>query len=99
MGMIRSFGKFVLGAVSGATAGAVAAMLVAPDSGPEFQRKLRDRFRAAKVAGVEAKAAKETELIRKYRLTVNDSDALNEREAEAKQERTEAIAALTVPGH
>ena len=94
MGAIRSIGKFVLGGIGGAAVGATAAMLVAPESGPELQRKLRERMRAAKVAGVEAKADKENELIRKYRLTVNAADALKESEQQISQDRADSIAAL-----
>lgn len=97
MGVIRSVGKFVLGGISGAAVGATAAMLVAPDSGPELQRKLRARLHAAKMAGVEAQAAKENELIRKYRLTVNDTGALKDSEEQASKERAESIAALASP--
>lgn len=85
MGVIRGIGKFVLGGVSGAAVGAAVAMIFAPDSGPELQRRLRARLQAAKMAGVEAQAAKERELIRKYRLTVNDGGAFKDHETQVKQ--------------
>lgn len=98
MGLIKSVAKFTAGGVTGAAAGAVAGLLLAPDSGPAFQRRLRERFRAAKVAGAEAQAAKETELIRKFRLSVNDAAALNDVEAQAARGRTEALAAPALNG-
>lgn len=98
MGVIKSVAKFVAGGAAGAATGAVAGLLLAPDSGPAFQRKLRERFRAARVAGAEAQAAKETELIRKYRLTVRDAGALEDAESRAAQDRVAALAAADLNG-
>lgn len=89
----RAF-KFALGGVTGAAVGATAALLLAPESGQDLQRNLRERIRRAKIEGIEAKVAKEHELIRKYRAEVNDPDALRELEAQAKQGRDQAVAEL-----
>lgn len=94
MGFIKRTVKFTAGGIVGAVTGAAAALLLAPESGHDLQRKLRDRLRDAKLAGAEAKAAKENELIRKYRLEVNDDRALTEAEQQAAEERAQAVVAL-----
>jgi gas vesicle protein len=95
MGFMARTVKFTLGGMAGAAAGAVVAILVAPDSGPDFQRKLRERFATAKVAGLQAKADKEAELVRRFRMEVGDPSALQDVEAQSTGERAQAIAAAT----
>jgi gas vesicle protein len=94
MGVLKSLAKFGAGGAAGTATGAAAALIIAPDSGPELQRKLRERLRAAKTAGIEARAARENELIRKFRLTVNDAGALKDHEEHVRLGRTEAIATI-----
>jgi gas vesicle protein len=94
MGFVGRVFKFALGGVAGAAVGATAALLLAPESGQDLQRDLRDRIRRAKIEGIKAQVARETELIRKYRAEVNDPDALRELEAEAKLARDQAVAEL-----
>jgi gas vesicle protein len=84
------FKKFTVGGMTGAAVGGVAALLLAPDSGPEFQRKLRERIQTAKSAGLQAKADKEAELIRKFRTEVSDPVALKGVEDRIAAERIQA---------
>ena len=95
MGLIARTMKFALGGMTGAAAGAAVALLIAPESGPELQRKLRERIAAAKVAGLHAKADKEAELVRKFRAEVGDPAALQDVEAQIAGERAQAIAGAT----
>jgi gas vesicle protein len=88
MGVLSRAFKFALGAAAGAGVGATAALLLAPESGQDLQRKLRERIRAARLAGEEAKAKKEAELIRKFRGEVSDPGALREVEAELAEDLT-----------
>jgi len=85
------FKKFTVGGMTGAAVGGVAALLLAPDSGPGFQRKLHERIQTAKVAGLQAKADKEAELISKYRTEVSDPVALKEVEERIAAERLPAL--------
>jgi gas vesicle protein len=94
MGIINRTFKFTVGGLTGAALGATAALLLAPESGRDLQQKLRDRIRDAKYAGAQAKEAKENELIRKYRLEVNDSGALKESEEQSRADRDLTIAGL-----
>lgn len=90
--------KFTLGGIAGAAVGATAAILLAPESGQDLQRDLRERIRRAKIDGVEAKAAKERELIRKYRAEVNDPEALTALEQETSLERDQAAMEIAAGG-
>ena len=102
MGAGKRIVRFGGGAVLGAAIGTAVAILFAPQSGDELKGRLWDRIRAARLAGAEAKATKEDELIRKYRAEVNDPAALQEEEAKAQLEAAEAVAAvglgLNAPG-
>src|SRR4051812_47288995 len=62
MGAMKRLAKFTGGGVVGAAIGSVTATLLAPQSGSELQRKLRDRLMQAKLAGVTAKAEKQEAL-------------------------------------
>lgn len=102
MGAGRRILRFGGGGVLGAAIGTAVAILFAPQSGDELKGRLLDRVRAARLAGAEAKAAKEDELIRKYRADVDDAGALQEEETKAQLEAAEAVAAvglgLNAPG-
>lgn len=76
--------KFGLGGAVGAAVGAAAAFVFAPRSGDELNGKIRQRLADARLAGVEAKAAKEHELIGRFRQVVNDSSALKANELAAQ---------------
>ena len=94
MGFVTRTLRFTAGGVAGALIGATAALFVAPESGNDLHHSLRERLKRARLAGVEAKVAKENELIRKFRSEVNDEDALKEVETRAREERDQAIVAL-----
>src|SRR3712207_74750 len=94
MGAGKRFLRFSGGGVLGAAIGTAVAILFAPQSGDELKGRLWDRIRAARLAGAEAKATKEDELIRKYRAEVNDPAALQEEETKAQLEAAEAVAAI-----
>jgi gas vesicle protein len=102
MGAIKRLAKFTGGSVIGAAVGAVTASMFAPQSGNELQHRLRDRLRRAKVAGAVAKAEKEEELIRRFRGTVNDPDALEDERKRVQAEVAEAVQSvglgLNAPG-
>lgn len=91
MSLIGRAFKFTLGAAVGAGIGAAVGLLTAPESGSDLQRDLRDRVRRAKVDGLDAQLAKQSELIRRYRAEVNDPEALREFETTAKAHRDQAI--------
>ena len=94
MGFFRGIYTFGKGGVIGGAVGAAAALLLAPGRGDEFQAMLRDRVRRAKIAGAEAEAETQADLIRRYRLEVDDRSALQEEEAEARQAAAAAVTAL-----
>jgi len=93
MGAAKRLGRFAGGGLLGGAIGTAVAILYAPQTGDELRGRIADRLRAAKVAGAEAKAAKEDELIRKFRAGVNDPDALVEEETKARHQVAEAVAA------
>ena len=68
--------KFGLGGAIGAAAGGAAAFVFAPQSGDELTGKIKSRLADARLAGAEAKAAKERELIGRFRAKVQDPTAL-----------------------
>jgi gas vesicle protein len=102
MGAIRRFAKFTGGGIVGAAFGVVAATLVAPQSGEELQRSVRDRIRRAKLAGTVAQAEKQEELIRRYRGAVADPEALEVERARIQAEVAQAVQSvglgLNAPG-
>jgi hypothetical protein len=67
---------------------------LAPQSGEELKGRISDRLRQARLAGAEAKAAKEADLIRKFRAEVEDPDALEDEAAKMQIEAAEAVAAI-----
>jgi gas vesicle protein len=102
MGAMKRLAKFTGGGVVGAAIGSVTATLLAPQSGSELQRKLRDRLMQAKLAGVTAKAEKQEALILRFRGSVNDPNALEEERVRVRTEVAEAVQAvglgLNAPG-
>ena len=94
MGAAKRLMKFGIGGLLGAGVGAAIGILFAPQSGDELKEQMADRLREAQVAGAEAKAAKEEELIHKYRAEVGDPDALQHVETQARLQRSEAVAAI-----
>ncbi len=88
--------KFGGGGLLGAGVGTAAAILFAPQSGGELTGRFLDRLRQARLAGAEAKVAKEEELIQKFRAGVNDPEALRDEEAKVRSEATRAVSAAGV---
>lgn len=82
------------GGLLGAAIGTAAAVLWAPQSGAELKGRLLDRIRQIQLAGAEAKAAKQDELIRKFRQYVEDPNALREEEVKLRGEAAQAFAAI-----
>ncbi len=83
MSPIARIVKFGLGSAIGAAAGGAAAYIFAPQSGDALTGKLRSRFADARLAGAVAKAAKEHELIARFRAAVHDPMALQANELAA----------------
>ncbi len=77
------------GGLIGAAVGAVTAVLFAPKSGEKLQHDVNERIREAKVAGENAKAAKQVELIERYRQGVDSSTALENSKIAARQTMVE----------
>ena len=94
MGAAKRLVKLGSGGLLGAAVGTAVAILWAPQSGDELKGRIADRVRRARLAGAEAKAAKEDELIRKYRAEVEDPKALQEEEAKVRVEASQAVAAI-----
>ncbi len=83
MSAIGRLVKFGVGGAVGAAVGGAAAFVFAPRSGEELNGKIRQRLAATRLAGAQAKAAKEHELIGRFRQSVNDPSALNVNEMAA----------------
>ena len=94
MGAGRRLVRFGSGGLLGAGLGSAAAILFAPQSGEELKGRILDRLRQARLAGAQAKAEKEAELIRKFRTDVEDPDALQEEESQARLAAAQAVAAI-----
>lgn len=97
MGLIKKTLKFGLGGVLGAGLGVVGGLFLAPESGAETQRKVRERLRAAKIAGVEAQASKERELIDRYRNETNNRGALTKAETASKEKLAAQLEQINTP--
>jgi gas vesicle protein len=78
------------GGLLGVAVGAVAAVFFAPKSGEQLQNDVTERIREAKVAGENAKAAKQVELIERFRQGVNSSTALENSKIAARQTMVES---------
>jgi gas vesicle protein len=97
MGASRRLVRFGSGSLLGAALGSGLAILLAPESGEDLRRRLGDRVRQIRLAGVEAQAAKTDELVRKFRETINDPEALAETEAQARQRLALVAASHEMP--
>jgi len=82
------------GGAIGAAAGAIAAALFAPKSGEQLQKDVNERIREAKIAGEDAKAAKQAELIERYRQGVDSTTALEREKIAAQQNAVERVTAI-----
>jgi gas vesicle protein len=94
MGAGKRMLKFGGGSLLGAAVGTAVAMLWAPQSGDEMKGRWTDRLRLARLAGAEAQAAKEEELIRKFRADVSDPEALQDEVVKVQLQASEAVAAI-----
>ena len=94
MTVIGRIASFLAGGVFGAAVGAAAAYLIAPQSGNELRNEIEQRFDQARVAGLEAQARTEEELIRRFRTETGDADALRDEETQMRVETAQAIAEL-----
>ncbi len=96
MGMLGRLGAFIGGGLLGAGVGAVIAVLNAPQSGDDLKKDVARRVDLVKMAGVEAQARTEEELIRSFRAQVNDPNALRDDETQLKVETARSIADLGI---
>lgn len=96
MGMLGRLGAFIGGGILGAGVGAAIAVLNAPQSGDALRKDLERRAELVKLAGVEAQARTEEELIRQFRAQVNDPNALRDDETHLKVEAARSIADLGI---
>lgn len=94
MGAGKRMLKFGGGSLLGAAVGTAVAMLWAPQSGDEMKGRWTDRLRLARLAGAEAQAAKEEELIQKFRAEVSDPKALQDEVVKVQLQASEAVAAI-----
>lgn len=92
MGAVGRIGAFLGGGLLGAGIGAAIAMLTAPQSGDQFRRDVERRVDQVRVAGLEAQARTEEELIRRFRTETGDPAALRDAEAQMRVETAQAIA-------
>ena len=65
--MLGSLFRFVGGVMIGATAGAVAAALLAPKSGEQLKSDARSYWEQVKQAGIEAESSRRSELETKFK--------------------------------
>jgi len=94
---MASSNKFVVlakGGLLGAAVGAVTAVFLAPKSGEQLKQDVNDRIREAKIAGENAKAAKQVELIERFRVGVDSSIALETSKIDALQNAVTKTTAL-----
>ena len=92
MTVLGRIASFIAGGLLGAGVGAAVAMLVAPQRGDEFREEIEQRVDRVKVAGLEAQARTEEELIRRFRTETADPEALRDYETQARIETAQAIA-------
>lgn len=97
MGMFGRIGSFVAGGALGAGVGAAIAFLTAPQSGDQFRQDVERRVDQVKMAGIEAQARTEEELIRRFRDETGDAGALRDEATQARIETARAIADLGLP--
>jgi gas vesicle protein len=94
MGALGRIGSFIAGGLLGAGVGAAVAMLTAPQSGEEFVSEVERKVDQVKLAGLEAQARTEEELIRRFRAETGDAGALRDQETVTRVETAQAIADL-----
>lgn len=94
MGVLGRVGAFIGGGLLGAGVGTAIAMLTAPQSGDRFRRELEQRADQVRMAGLEAQARTEEELIRRFRAETGDPAALRDEETQTRVEAAQAIADL-----
>lgn len=94
MGAAKRLLKFGGGGLLGGAVGTAVAILWAPQSGDELKGRLTDLVRRVRLAGAEAQAAKEDELIAKFRGEVSDPEALRDEEAKVRVRASQAVAAI-----
>ncbi len=87
---------FASGGLFGAGIGTALAILFAPQSGDILRTRVNDRFKLARLAGIEAQAETEAAIIARYRTKMGDPSALTELESTNNERRTEEIRRLTV---
>jgi gas vesicle protein len=92
MGAFSGLVRFGKGGVLGAAIGAAAGLLLAPGSGKETRTAMAERIQRTRMAGADARASVEQDLIQRYRGKVNDGAALSEEEFKSKNEHVAAIA-------
>jgi gas vesicle protein len=94
MGFASKLLALAKGGALGAAAGAITAALFAPKSGEQLQQDVNERIREAKIAGEDAKAAKQAELIERYRQGVDSTTALEQEKLAAQQTAVERVSAI-----
>lgn len=94
MSLLGRLGAFIFGGLVGAGVGAAIATLVAPQSGDQFRQDVERKVDRAKIAGLEAQARTEEELIRRFRAETGDPEALRDEETHVRVETAQAIAGL-----
>lgn len=92
MGALGRIGSFITGGLLGAGVGTAIAMLTAPKSGDQFRQGLERRVDQVKVAGLEAQARTEEDMIRRFRAETGDPNALRDEETQSRVETAQAIA-------
>ncbi len=90
--MLGRIGSFLVGGALGAGVGAAIAFLTAPQSGDEFRQGVERRVDQVKMAGIEAQARTEEDLI--FRADVGDAGALRDEATQSRIESAQAIADL-----
>jgi gas vesicle protein len=78
MEAIKRIFKFSMGSVVGAAVGAGVAAILAPKRGEEIQQETLALVDMVKNEGDAAKAAKEQEMMNRFRSQVNDTTAFTE---------------------
>lgn len=96
MGMLGRLGAFIGGGLLGAGVGAAIAVLNAPQSGDDLRTDVVRRVDLVKMAGVEAQARTEEEMIRHFRTQVNDPNALRDDETQLRVDAARSIADLGI---
>ena len=96
MGILGRLGAFVGGGLLGAGVGAAIAVLNAPQSGDDLRKDAVRRVDLVKMAGVEAQARTEEEMIRHFRAQVGDPNALRDDETQLRVDAARSIADLGI---